>query len=197
MTESVDDVAAAVLAGAGPTTTMKLQKLVYYCQAWHLAHHGKPMFADTVEAWKWGPVVFNLWCQHRGSQSVTRWPSGDSSRLENSSKTVIQWVVERYGRLDADELSRLTHLESPWLNARHGLPDEAWARDAITHEDMAAYYGRQIMADSAALAESVASAALEGVEIDQAWQDVMADVLAGRRDAGASIAELVARLSGD
>ena len=41
---SVHDVAAALLREAGEMTTMKLQKLAYYCQSWHLA---RPSDADV------------------------------------------------------------------------------------------------------------------------------------------------------
>lgn len=44
----VDDVAAALLARTGSITTMKLQKLVFYSQAWHLAFTGGPLFPETI-----------------------------------------------------------------------------------------------------------------------------------------------------
>lgn len=53
----VNDVAAALLSQTGQITTMKLQKLVYYAQAWHLVFHSEPLFADTIEAWPQGPVT--------------------------------------------------------------------------------------------------------------------------------------------
>ncbi|MGV2181317.1 Panacea domain-containing protein [Rhizobium rhizogenes] len=40
---------------------MKLQKLVFYSHAWWLAHTGKPLFGDDVEAWPWGPVVGDVY----------------------------------------------------------------------------------------------------------------------------------------
>jgi uncharacterized phage-associated protein len=33
-----------------PMTAMRLQKLLYYCQGWHLAWYGRPLFEDRVEA---------------------------------------------------------------------------------------------------------------------------------------------------
>jgi uncharacterized phage-associated protein len=50
------DVAAAVLAQVGPMEAMRLQKLVYYSQAWHLAFVDEPIFADTIQAWRDGPL---------------------------------------------------------------------------------------------------------------------------------------------
>ena len=38
-------------------THLKLQKLCYYAQGWHLALQGKPLFAARLEAWAHGPVA--------------------------------------------------------------------------------------------------------------------------------------------
>ncbi len=67
--DSVDDVAAALLAAAGQMTAMKLQKLAYYVQSWHLVRHGRPAFADPIEAWADGPVVRRLFDRHRGRRN--------------------------------------------------------------------------------------------------------------------------------
>ena len=46
------DVAAYILKKQGPMTAMKLQKLVYYCQAWSLVWQSKPLFPNDIEAWQ-------------------------------------------------------------------------------------------------------------------------------------------------
>jgi len=51
------DVATYILGKHGPMTHMKLQRLVYYSQAWHLAWDGVPLFPERIEAWANGPVV--------------------------------------------------------------------------------------------------------------------------------------------
>jgi hypothetical protein len=48
---SAHDFAAYVLAEQGEMTTWKLQKLVYYSQAWHLVWDGEPLFTERIEAW--------------------------------------------------------------------------------------------------------------------------------------------------
>ena len=45
---------------------MKLQKLLYYCQAWALVWDDKPLFKEKIEAWISGPVVRTLYNTHRG-----------------------------------------------------------------------------------------------------------------------------------
>ena len=62
------DVAAAILKRTGPIPAMKLQKLVYYSQAWSLVWDDRPLFKDRIEAWANGPVIPNLYRAHRGHQ---------------------------------------------------------------------------------------------------------------------------------
>src|SRR6185369_5131439 len=47
-------------------TNLKLQKLVYYAQAWNLAlNDGRALFDDDFEAWVHGPVIFDLYNDYR------------------------------------------------------------------------------------------------------------------------------------
>ena len=73
---SVHDVAAAILERTGPIDTFKLQKLAYYCQAWHLVWDEEPLFKARIEAWANGPVVRALYDKHRGSYRVSDWRWG-------------------------------------------------------------------------------------------------------------------------
>ena len=52
-------------ASVPPTDQMKLQKLLFYAHAWHLAMHGRPLFDEDFEAWPWGPVVRDVYNQTR------------------------------------------------------------------------------------------------------------------------------------
>jgi uncharacterized phage-associated protein len=42
-------------------SNLKLQKLVYYAQGFHLALTEKPLFDEAIEAWEHGPVVPGLY----------------------------------------------------------------------------------------------------------------------------------------
>ncbi len=57
MTVSVESVAAYILSQHGKLSAMKLQKLVYYCQAWSLVWDEAPLFQEQIQAWANGPVV--------------------------------------------------------------------------------------------------------------------------------------------
>ena len=57
---NVNDVAAAMVECGEGITTMRLEKLAYYCQAWHLASTLQPLFSAEIQASRDGPVVREL-----------------------------------------------------------------------------------------------------------------------------------------
>ncbi|MEC5200558.1 putative phage-associated protein [Arthrobacter sp. PL16] len=115
---NVHDVAAYIISRSGNMSTMKLQKLCYYSQGWHLAWEGKPLFGADIEAWRLGPVVRSLYSHHRRRVSVDVWPQGDGSKLNPVERSVIDDVLLTYGGMSGLQLSELTHQERPWLKAR-------------------------------------------------------------------------------
>ncbi len=68
---NVFDVATYILKKTRPCTHMKLQKLLYYAQAWSLVWDEKQLFGDRIEAWANGPVVPRLFQQLKGKYAVT------------------------------------------------------------------------------------------------------------------------------
>ena len=135
------DIAAYILEHHGEMTTMKLQKLVYYSQAWSLVWDEKPLFRERIEAWANGPVVRSLYNEHRGSFKVSEWPRGNSTKLSPAQKETVDAVLDYYGPKSSQYLSDLTHLEDPWRNARQGLAVGQRGDQVITHAAMAEYYG--------------------------------------------------------
>lgn len=67
---NIVDVAEYILARQGPMSAMKLQRLCYYSQGWHLAWEGEPLFPERIEAWANGPVIPALYGLHRGMFTV-------------------------------------------------------------------------------------------------------------------------------
>lgn len=136
------DVAAYILKKLRRLTAMKLQKLVYYSQAWSLVWDEKPLFRERIEAWVNGPVVPSLYAAHRGLFEVrTPWMKGDPATLTETQRETIDAVLGFYGEKSSQWLSDLTHAEAPWRDARDGLaPTERGGRE-ITHAAMAEYYG--------------------------------------------------------
>ena len=139
-TASVHDVAAYILESSGQMTTMKLQKLVYYCQAWSLVWEERPLFEAQIEAWANGPVVPALYNEHRGIYSIDSWKGGDSKNLTVGDRSSIDAVLEYYGGRSSQWLIDLTHNEDPWRNARKGMGLTERGNNKINHSDIAEYY---------------------------------------------------------
>ena len=136
---SVHDVAAFILQECGEMTAMKLQKLVYYSQAWSLVWDDEPLFPEQIEAWANGPVVPALYEQHRGRFRVSNW-SGNPDALKKKQRATVEAVLAFYADRPSQVLSNLTHSEAPWLNAREGLAIGERGNNVISHAAMAEYY---------------------------------------------------------
>lgn len=120
--------------------SFKLQKLVYFAQAWHLAWTGKPIFNESFEAWPNGPVARSVFRDNR------YFSLPESTVLDDEVQMIVDAVLEHYGRLSSDTLVALTHADAPWIEARKGLrPDEASQRPLST-KTMLDFYTAQTLA---------------------------------------------------
>lgn len=138
----VNDVARYILERqGGHVSTMKLQKLVYYSQAWNLVWDEKPLFNARIEAWANGPVTRDLYGYHRGefTATVNMFP-GDSDRLTADEKETIDTVLGAYGHLSGQQLSDLSHSERPWREAREGVADGASSTNEVSQDVMQDFY---------------------------------------------------------
>jgi uncharacterized phage-associated protein len=144
------EVAAFLLRAHGPMNAMKLHKLVYYSQAWHLVEHRSRLFDEEIQAWAYGPVVYELYKQHRGSLVVeTIAGESDTVSADPAATRVLHAVWSCYGAMSSAELSRITHAEAPWQDARREPEGEA-GRTPITPASMLAYYSQQPKIDGLA-----------------------------------------------
>lgn len=141
---SVHGVAAYIIASRGPMTTMKLQKLLYYVQAWAMVWDNEPIFREHIQAWNEGPVVRETYDEHRGLSVVSEYPLGDVATLSSRHKAVIDAVLDSYGNKNGSALSRLSHSEAPWRNARVGLAPTERGTAQIKPDAMRAFYSSDL-----------------------------------------------------
>jgi uncharacterized phage-associated protein len=137
-----NDVASVIIARSGAwTDSMSLQKLLYYVQAWHLAVTDEPLFLEQIKAWKDGPVVPQVW-HARKEQETRRAVEQDVAHinLDRMTMDLIDLVVGSYGSMSGEELSALTHVEQPWIDARGDLPEGASGDEPVSQHAMATYY---------------------------------------------------------
>jgi len=139
---SVLNVAAYIVDKCGEITTMKLQKLTYYCQAWSLAWDDVPLFSEDFQAWANGPVCPELFKEHKGRFVVKK--GFLANYLDYKFKTfqieTMDAVLRDLGDKSPQWLSDLTHSEKPWLEARKGCEIGEICDKVITKEAMQQYY---------------------------------------------------------
>lgn len=115
---TADDVADCLLNAMDAMSAMKLQKLVYYCQAWSLVWDERPLFDAPIEAWENGPVIPDLFRKHRDQFIVFPHTfKGHPDRLDADARETIEAIIRYYGSHTAQWLSDLTHAEDPWKQA--------------------------------------------------------------------------------
>ena len=137
------DVAAYILQKqpkSSPITAWKLQKLVYYSQAWSLVWDEQPLFEEAILAWANGPVVKELYERHKGLFYVKSITEGLPEKLSKNQKDTVNHVLKAYGDKSAQWLSDLTHREEPWICARKGLESGQRGESEIELSTMLDYY---------------------------------------------------------
>jgi uncharacterized phage-associated protein len=135
-----DDVVAYILKRQGSMTAMKLQKLLYYSQAWSLVWDEEPLFKEPIEAWANGPVVPSVFRKHKGRFRIDSWPNGNPRALNKIQRETVNAVLSYYGDKNSQWLSDLTHREEPWQAARQGLSAGDRGQREITLSSMMEYY---------------------------------------------------------
>jgi uncharacterized phage-associated protein len=111
---------------------MKLQKLCYYCQAWHLALHDKPLFEENFVRWAYGPVCRELYNLHKGMFYIKEGDIPVGSALSDEAAEHVTLILNAYGKYSGAMLSEITHGEDPWKKTKRN--------QIITGEKICEYY---------------------------------------------------------
>lgn len=124
-------------------TNKKLQKLLYYSQAWSMAINERPLFKDKIEAWVHGPAVRSVYLNFRnfGYQPIVKDVlAKDVEKIDARAKKLLNEIWRIYGKHDAQYLELLTHNEEPWQEARQGVGTSESSDNEISLEKMQSYY---------------------------------------------------------
>ncbi|MGA9062822.1 MAG: type II toxin-antitoxin system antitoxin SocA domain-containing protein [Terracidiphilus sp.] len=121
-------------------SNLKLQKLLYYAQGFHLAFFDRPLFDEAVRAWAHGPVVPQIYHEYKefGANSI---PVAQVN-LEDYPKETREFLDEVYsvyGQFSATKLRDLTHCEPPWANTPQSV--------TISHESMKEFFKTLVVQD--------------------------------------------------
>ena len=157
----IQDVASycgLVLLKEGMTISpLKLQKMLYYIQAWMMVFFDRQLlFDDKPQAWVNGPVYPQVYDRFRSIGRYDMMSKGDF--LQNGTLTegietleqrlgltkqqfdVLHKVIAIYGSKNQDQLVFMTHCEDPWSIARGDLGPFENSDNPISFNDMYSFY---------------------------------------------------------
>lgn len=121
-------------------TNLKLQKLLFYADAWHLALHDTTLFPENFKAWVHGPVLTSQY--HRFKDLKWRPIDEEIAKPNLGSKLEkhLEEIIDVFGCETAIALELMTHREAPWLEARGGMPPTEPSTATISKETMKNFY---------------------------------------------------------
>ncbi|EEV6044720.1 DUF4065 domain-containing protein [Escherichia coli] len=122
-------------------TPLKLQKLVFYADAWYMAlNNDRELIPNQFEAWVHGPVVRELYNRF----SDYKWRAIDEEikrpELPNGVVNHLDEIYKVFGGFSAYELEQLTHQEKPWILAREGVQEGEPCRNLIDKKITSDFY---------------------------------------------------------
>ena len=150
---SVITLAEYILYLLGEMSHLKLQKLVYLIEGYHLAYFdGENLIEDDFQAWTHGPVcrrLFDILKDKSILYGDVRYVQNEgevlpdvilSGQLVSEQIELINEVIGMYKNESGMALESITHQQAPWINARKGLPYYAKCENIISKEDMRNYF---------------------------------------------------------
>lgn len=152
---SVNDVADSILLKLNAdedcyVVNLKLQKLVYYVQAWNFGKNGDAFVTGDFEAWVHGPVHRELYDRFKDTKSLYSFIGKEDvkddeaiNKLSEEDSEFIDLILDNYASFNASDLERMTHKEEPWIKARNGKGPLERCTNPISKESMIEYYGKK------------------------------------------------------
>lgn len=146
MSYNVNDIASKIILSTDTEkgdiiSNLKLQKLLYYVQGYHLAFFDTELFDAPLEAWMYGPVVPEVYRRFKenGPQAIVLNPADCTElSLNPDEEDMFRQVLAEYGKFNAIKLMEMTHEELPWKEA-FGKDDKQ-----ISVESMRAFFKTMI-----------------------------------------------------
>ncbi len=156
---AADYVIQKFLSDGAEISVLKLQKLLYYIQAWHLVFYNQKLINTTFEAWAHGPCIPALYSRLKYEQNLYLYSCIKKEHLTSSPEELkqladseninnhIDAVLDKYGGLSGIELEILTHKEPPWQNARGDIEPFERCETVISDDAMKEYYRSLLPSD--------------------------------------------------
>lgn len=121
-------------------THLKLQKLLYFAEAWTQLLLDRELFDENIEAWAHGPVVREVFNEFQGAGWQPLTASSDIIDFDKDVTGVLEQVLDAYGNVSAKTLEYMTHSDRPWIEARGALAPEARCSNIISKESIKDFF---------------------------------------------------------
>lgn len=142
-----------ILKHYGPMSHLKLQKLLFYCDAYCLAFFGEELVTDKFEAWVHGPVSRRVFDEMKGVSILYADMEyspidgiDEDAEFDNLPSDVKDLIADVLGNLNGwtgYQLEISTHNELPWQEARIGYSDAEKCHVEISKETTRTFYRTQ------------------------------------------------------
>jgi len=105
-------------------SNLRLQKLLYYAQGYHLAIFDEPLFRESIKRWAHGPVVPEVYHDYkeRGGTPIPVPEDVDFTQFDAETREFLDEVYSVFGQFSAWKLRQMTHDETPWREANDNGP---------------------------------------------------------------------------
>ena len=137
---------------------LKLQKLVYYVEAYHLAYFEKSLINEKFQAWLHGPVSRKLYdlikptganvygsLSLTGSEEIQKgYIQSFEEKLSVDQLALINDILSEFSSRSAYDLECLTHEELPWIEARSVYGPADRCEVEISTETMIKFYKEKL-----------------------------------------------------
>ncbi len=146
-----------ILSYVWSASHLKLQKLLYYVQGYHLAYFNAPIISDDFQAWVHWPVSRKLFATLKDKSllyaelkySVS--PSSTETPLDKLKKvltldqiSLVDNVLSMLGKYSGIELEEFTHWEEPWLTARKWMSPADPCDHIISKESIKVFFKKRV-----------------------------------------------------
>ena len=142
-----------ILKHYGPMSHLKLQKLLFYCDAYHLAYFGSELVTDEFEAWVHGPVSRKVFSSLKDCSILYSDLSYEDKgidvdkevdKLTSDQKTILKDILDVLSTWSGFQLEAATHKEKPWKEARVGCSPADSCSVKISKSTMLEYYKSEL-----------------------------------------------------
>ena len=122
-------------------TPLKLQKILYYAQGYHLAYYDKELFSEDFQAWAHGPANEDIYEKYKeyGFNSIPS-PIEEIPEIEDSECDFLNDIWQTFGIYDGKYLEEQTHKEKPWIDARKGYAPGEKCQVIISKDSMKEFF---------------------------------------------------------